>query len=251
MKKLLSTLLILCFALNSQAQNDTDEKKFHLGLLTVSKLNWFTAESKNLSGDGVNAGISLGLSFDQFFAKNYAFSVELLHYSGSYSVMADSLSQKSNRFGDVGIKYKERAFQIPISIKLRTGEIGYWRYFGQIGIAPLINYRSIRADYSNTGVFGSNPDDAIDRFVNENENDFDYADASIVSDDNRRYFLEEDNVSALRVPLMVSAGAEWNLSGSTSIIMGIRYEYGLLNVMKAEGSVGRINSFGIMAGVRF
>ncbi len=251
MKKLLSTLLILCFALNSQAQNDSTEKKFHLGLITVSKLNWLSAETKNLSGDGVNAGISLGLSFDQFFAKNYAFSVELLHYSGSYSALADSISQNSRRFGDVSITYRERAFQIPVSLKLRTGEIGYWRYFGQLGIAPSFNYRSIRADFSVDTLFGKNPDDAIDRLVNENENDFDYADANIVSDVDRRYFLEEDNVSGIRLPLFVSAGAEWNISGQTNIIMGIRYEYGLLNVMKGEGAVGRVSSFGIMAGVRF
>lgn len=251
MKKLLSTLLILCFALNSQASNDSTEKKFHLGLISVSKLNWFSSESKNLSGDGVNAGISLGLSFDQFFAKNYAFSVELLHYSGTYRLLADSISQNSRKFGDVSIKYKERAFQIPISIKLRTGEIGYWRYFGQIGIAPMINYRSIQSDYSVDTLFGSNPDDALGRFVNENENDFDYNDHAPISPENRRYFLEEDNVSAFRLPLMVSAGAEWNVSGQTNIIMGIRYEYGLLNVMKGEGAVGRISSFGIMAGVRF
>lgn len=251
MKKLLTTALILCLSAHLFAQESDEEKKFHLGILFVPKLSWASPDSKNIVAGGVKPGVSMGLSFDYHFAKNYSFAVELHHFSGGYKVEAKNISYKSIRTVNNTITYSERAFQIPVSIKLRTGEIGYWKYFGQIGISPTINYRKIKADYSDPTTFGTNPEDSKDRFVNDGKNDFDYSDANVVSDSERPYFLEEDNVAGLRVPLMISAGAEWNLSGQTSIIMGLRYEYAILNAMKAENTVARVSSFGILAGIRF
>ncbi len=252
MKKLM--FLSLCFlylgnSLYAQDSNDLEIKKFHFGLIAMPKLTWAGAESKNLEGNGVKAGLTLGLSSDLFFAKNYALSIDILHSIGGYKLKADSISRQSNRFADVGINYKENAFQIPISLKLRTNEIGYWTYYAQFGIAPTFAYRSIKATYDKE-VFEI-ADDGVDRLVNEGDNDFDYNNVPFITETNRRYYLEEDNVSKFRYPLLIGLGAEWNISGNTSLIIGMRYHYALSNVMKGEGAVARVSSFNLLTGVRF
>ena len=89
--------------------------------------------------------------------------------------------------------------------------------------------------------------------VNDDENDNIFGNniPNTTEDDANNHYLEEDNISAFRLPIIIGGGAEWNISGNTSILMGIRYEYGLLNLMKADHTVGRANVFNIVAGVRF
>lgn len=255
MKKQLALLLSLFFVMATQAQNETKERKLRLGFLGTSSYGWMSTDSKNLSGGGLKAGVGFGIYGDYFFAENYAFSIEALHSTQGYKLKVDSIctfykpTSEYKKTGGAVINYQMRSFQLPITLKLRTNEIGYWRYFGQIGIAPSFTYRSIKGNYD-PNVF-AREDDNIDRLVNDQENDFIYAGDAQIEDINRDDFLEEDNVSGFRLPLIIGAGGEWNVSGNTAIVMGIRYEYGLLNMMKAENSVARRNVFSLVAGVRF
>ncbi len=257
MKKQLALLLSLFFVIAAQAQNEKKERKLHLGFLGTSSYGWMSTDSKNISGGGLKAGVGLGIYGDYFFAENYAFSVELLHSTQGFKLDADSICTYSKtdlefkKTGNANINYRMRSFQIPLTLKLRTNEIGYWRYYGQLGVAPTVSYRAIKATYD-PGIF-AREDDNIDRLANENENDF-ISGGNIPNtnaEDAKNHFLEEDNIGTFRLPLIIGAGGEWNVSGNTSILMGVRYEYGLLNLMKADHTVGRANVFSLVAGVRF
>ncbi|HCS19051.1 MAG TPA: hypothetical protein DIW47_00555 [Bacteroidetes bacterium] len=253
MKKQLTLCLCLLLSTAGFAQNESSDKKFHLGLIGSTGIGWLSPESKNLQGGGVKAGIAFGVYGDFYFAKNYALNIEVNHTTQGYKTIADSISHtnltnETTKFANVTIDYRIRAFQVPISLKLRTNEIGYMRYFGQLGIAPTFAYKTIFADID-PAVFPK-ADDNVDRQVNDTKNDFDYADPQ-VSNDNKGSFLEEDNISGFRLPLIIGAGAEWNVSGNTAITFGIRYEYGLVNVMRAEETIARPNGFNLVVGVRF
>lgn len=257
MKKQLALLLCLFFVLAAQAQNDSKEKKLHLGFLATSSYGWMSTDSKNISGGGLKAGLGFGIYGDYFFADNYAFSLELLHSTQGYKIDIDSICTYNNsdgsfkKTGNVELNYRMRSFQIPITLKLRTNEIGYWRYYGQLGIAPTIAYRATKGTYT-PDVFAK-ADDNEDRLVNDNENDFSYGTfiPETNADDAENHYLQEDNISSFRVPIIIGAGGEWNISGNTSLLIGIRYEYGLVNLMKADNTVGRANVFNLVAGVRF
>lgn len=255
MKKHLTLCLCLLLTMAGYAQNDSEDKKFHLGLIGAGGIGWLSPESKNLQGGGVKAGIAFGIYGDFYFAKNYALTIEINHTTQGYKTIADSISHtnlltsETRKFANVEIDYRIRAFQVPISLKLRTNEIGYMRYFGQLGIAPTFAYKTIFADFD-PAVFPK-ADDNIDRQVNDTKDDFDYSDPDKVSNDNKGSFLEEDNISGFRLPLIIGAGAEWSISGNTAVTFGIRYEYGLVNVMKAEETIARPNGFNLVVGVRF
>jgi len=255
MKKQIALLVSICFVLAAQAQNDSNGRKLRLGFIGASSYGWMSTDTKNLSGGGVKAGVGFGIYGDYFFAENYAVSIEALHSTQGYKIKADSIftfdkaSNEYKKTGNAVINYQMRSFQIPITLKLRTNEIGFWRYYGQIGIAPAFSYRSVKANFD-PNVF-VRADDNTDRLVNDAENDFIYGDPSLIADGNRDNFLEEDNVLGIRMPLLIGAGGEWTISGNTAVIIGIRYEYGLLNMMKAENAVARRNVFNLVAGVRF
>lgn len=256
MKKQLTLSLCLLLTMAGYAQLDTTNKKFHLGLLGSAGIGWLSPESKNLQGGGVKAGIAFGIYGDFYFAKNYALSVEVNHTTQGYKTIADSIcitidpvTQEFKKYGNVEINYRIRAFQLPISLKLRTNEIGFMRYFGQLGIAPTFSYKSIFADFDQN-IFPKT-DDNTDREVNENKDDFDFADQNKISNANQASFLEEDNMSGFRMPLIIGGGAEWTISGNTAMTFGIRYEYGLVNVMKAEETTARPNALNFLVGVRF
>ncbi|MHB1277710.1 MAG: porin family protein [Bacteroidia bacterium] len=255
MKKQLTLSLCLLFTMAGFAQTEDSPKKIRLGLLASGGIGWMSPESKNVQGGGAKAGIGFGVFGDFYFAKNYAFSLEVNHSTQGYKIKADSISYTdpttsiTSKQANVTIDYRIRAFQIPISLKLRTNEIGYMRYFGQLGIAPTFAYKTIFADFD-PAIFPK-ADDNIDRQVNDTKNDFDYVNSGKVSNDNKNSFLEEDNLSGFRLPLIIGAGAEWTISGNTAITFGIRYEYGLVNVMRAENTIARPNAFNLLVGVRF
>lgn len=250
MKNALISLALLLFASASMAQNKTKEaiteKKIKLGLLSVGQISWIATETSNIKGAGVKGGLNIGLSTDYFFNENYALSVELLHSTTGFKVMANAIDYQYNDStlisrSDVTIDYRYRSFQIPISIKLRTNEIGYLRYFGQVGVAPSFAYRAIRANYSPN--FFPDVIEGEDRLVNERGKDFNQGDP--------RFNLSEDNVRGIILPILLGAGAEWNISGQTSLIFGLRYEYGINNLFKAERTTGSRSCLGLTTGIRF
>ncbi|MBI1221814.1 MAG: outer membrane beta-barrel protein [Bacteroidetes bacterium] len=253
MKKQIALIAACLSVITAFSQNDGNQNKLRLGILATSSYGWVSTDTKNISGGGLKAGIGFGIYGDFYFAKNYALCIEVLHSTQGYKINADSLlsfnsgSGSYKKTGNVNIDYKIRSFQIPITLKLRTNEIGYWRYYGQVGIAPAFAYRGITANYKPAAF--ENADDNSDRMVNSQDNDF--VDVNTISENNRKYFLQEDNILGIRVPILIGGGAEWNLSGNTAILMGVRYEYGLINMMRAQNTIARRNVLNLVAGVRF
>jgi hypothetical protein len=247
MKKVTASILGLCLVSGLFAQNKEADKNFYLGIIAMPTLSWAKEDSKNIAPDGSKFGISLGLTGDLMFSKNYAFSFDLLHVITGVKVKADSVLINGTPRGDVAFDYSIRAFQIPISLKFRTNEIGYMTYWVQAGIAPSVSYRT-RVDISPATHF-PNPDDAENRNPNENEDDFKVSNTG--NNINPTNWLEEDDISTIRVPLMFGLGAEYNLSGNTSLVGAFRYEYGLGNFMKADNTKAYRSALGFMLGIRF
>jgi hypothetical protein len=257
MKKQLSLLMTLIIVYTAHGQS-AEKRKLQLGIMMNPSLGWVVTETNQISSGGVKAGIGLGIMGDYFFADNYALSAEFLHSTQGFKVKANKISYTqpadntaTNKVDDVTINYTIRSFQIPVSLKLRTNEIGHWRYYGQVGLAPSFAYRAIRADFSKE-VFPDS-DDNKKRAVNDKSNDFDYNrdGGTQIPGNELKNHLEEDNIRGFRLPVLIGAGAEWNLSGNTSVIMGIRYEYGLINMMKASDAIGRRNVVSLSTGIRF
>ena len=141
MKKTTVLLALLTICLGSFAQ-----KKFQLGLQVAPNFSWIKANTDNVENDGLKFGFNYGIMGDFNFADNYAFStgISLVNTGGKIirpdiqDVPNSGLTAKGygQTTADVRLKYIE----IPLTLKLKTNEIGYLKYFGQFGFGLGVNY---------------------------------------------------------------------------------------------------------------
>lgn len=205
----LFTLLIFCLAGFSQSN-------FQLGLRVSPNLNWIKPNSENLERDGLKFGFNFGLVGDFNFADNYSFStgIGLANVGGKFikpdiqlnpDGSGTSLHGQTN--ADVQLKYIE----IPLTLKLKTNEIGYMKYFAQVGFGIGFNYDATADEeftFNSNGVNGGTlSNDGVD-----------YA----------------DEINALRASLILGLGGEYNLTGNTSLMLGLSFNNGFTNVFSED-----------------
>lgn len=201
------TVLALMGSILTNAQDTQSTKKFRLGLEVCPNMGWISTDVKGLKSDGSRLGFRFGLLGDVQLGDNanYFFSTGLflnnVGFKTSTTVAAhDSIAALTSK-GESKLQYIE----LPVSIKLKTNEIGYMTYFGQVGF--------------DVGVLTAAKGKVADG---------DFEDAS-------------DFVAPIRVALAVGGGLEYNFSGNTSALVGIKYSNGFTNVNKDKVSVGGVD----------
>ena len=194
-----SVLLLINASLFSQ------EKKVALGLGISPSINWLSAGSEGIRSDGNIVGFNYGLLTDFNFGENYSLASGLFvnSFGGNLEeTHFDTAVSVSN------VKYKIQSILIPITIRMKTKEIGYLRYYGQFGFNPeyVIN---AKADIATQG--GSSE-----------------SDKGIM-----------DEVGNFNFSLVLGIGIMYNLSGTTNFILGLSYNNGFINML--EGNAGAKN----------
>ena len=188
------------------ANSSNENKKFRFGLVLNPNISWLKPNTSGYTKEGSKFGFSYGLSTEFFLAKNYLFSTGLIvnslggeiSYEGVYEDNS-GINFPSEVTQEFNIKYVE----IPLTLKLRTNEIGYMTYYGNFGLKTGIKYKS--------------------------SSDFTYVDIS------NSPKLEKINTASsvffLNTWLVIGAGAEYRISGNTAISLGVSYNNGLINTL--------------------
>lgn len=191
-------LLSILFALtvNGKAQD------IQFSLFADPLLSWFSTDTKETVNGGVRPGFSFGLSYDRYFAENYAFSTGIVllnasgrvHYSDTIDIefKNDVLELPANE----DITYKIQYITIPLGFKFRTNQIGYLTFFSNIGLDPKIVIAA-KADIPEQSIEGENITEELNFF-------------------NLGYHM--------------AAGAEYSLGGKTALVFGLSYENNFLDV---------------------
>ena len=212
--KLFAFALVTCFSTFSFAQEGSDTK-FRFGLKVAPTLAWLKPETKNVEADGAKIGFAYGLIADYNFSQNYAFGtgVEVSYRGGKLKSAgtADSLKYKSS----LTLQYIE----LPLTMKLKTNEIGYITYFGRFGFAPGINIKA-KADFERSA---------------GNEND-----VSIKS-----------STSVFNLSFLVGLGAQYSLGGKTAVLTGITFNNGFLDIDDQEGTKVTSSFIALDLGIMF
>lgn len=212
--------------------SNAQEQRFRLGMKFSGNLSWITPVSKNIERVGTSVGYSYGLMGDFNFQKYYAFSTEILFTDIAGSISHRNLLTYTDSAGTTshsGVQYDYRLkyVQVPLSIKLKTKEFGYWTYWAQFGVAPSF-LTAATADISGKTV----PfDDPTKIRVNKSEND------------QYEYDNFNDKVFLIRTPLIFGAGVEYSLAGNTALYAGFRMDNDLLDMFNADKNVTGKNKF--------
>jgi hypothetical protein len=235
MKKVFTVLMFLLLSIPRILHaGDDDMKNFRFGVTALPSIFGYKPDDlKKFDKGGSTLGFGVLINAEYSFSGNFAigFGVGLGSCGGKIDFLdtvqyyvndGDVLPLKSgkpdlsNATGKTDTfllktrSYKASYYNIPISLKMRTNEIGYLRYF----IEPRLNIgirKRVRAD-----------DDVVN-LGSGSSNVVKNPDLNISTD-----------MAALRMSVAISGGAEYKLSGSTALVFAIGYDYGLTNV--AQGT---------------
>lgn len=200
MKKLaLSLLFVATIITASRAQEDEDQV-FHFGLKASPSVNWFRVDADGVKNEALRIGFTYGLMTEFRITKNYAFAtgLDISYRGGEYSEVQNFGLQsivitRIQRFQFV---------EVPISLKLKTNEIGYLKYYGTFGLLPGVLVKS--------------------------SEDIESPDQALQPDRTKR--SNQSNFAPFNVSLQVGLGIEYNLGGNTSVTAGLHYVNGLIDI---------------------
>lgn len=203
MKKVTFSFLIfiLAFANVVKAQ---DDRKIRFGLSAAPSFAWLKAQEKNVKGSGLGLRFKYGLVFDYRFADYFWFGtgLEVTYLGGSLSyanpsyVREDAVtSLTSNSLVPISkAKYTGQYLEIPLTVKMKTNEINNMVYFAQVGLnaGVLLDGKAKYGSYEKIKVKG--------------------------------------DMAIMRLAVNISGGVEYNLTNTTSLLLGLSYNNGFTNL---------------------
>jgi hypothetical protein len=217
MKKLLFVIILLSSFLYIHSQD------LRFGVFVDPLLSWLTPDAKNISRDGPRIGIKGGLILDKYFAKNYAFTTGVsisnmggnLHYKDS--VIIETLETEVILNPESGVEYKLQYVSVPVGLKFKTNEIGYFTFFAQLGFTPQINIKA-RAEASDNQIDNENISEELNLF-------------------NLSYFF--------------GGGLEYSLGGNTALTGGIIFNNGFIDVLSSKNVKETLSFLSLRLGIMF
>lgn len=214
MKKTVFALLLVFTTVNLFAQAPS---QIRLGLTASPNFGFLKVEDGK--GNGMSTGFSYGLISDFEFAENYWFATGLTvtTINGSGTILNYQPYHGSNKdLKDYDVKFKMQYLQVPLSIKLKTDEIDDLKWFGQFGLTT----------------------------------DFRIGAKQVVEQGNSPIVSNDPNTKFFRAGMLIGGGAEYRISGKTSLLGGVTYNNGLTNIADKDQKV-KNHYIGINLGMFF
>ncbi len=209
-KAFLSILTVLLFTSLLTAQGDRGTK---FGFRVSPGVSWFNPDMSDVSGSP-RLSFGFGAMADIPLMSNIALSTGLggnfvggtMKFPKHAIPVADPKAVDGNYYLNKGT-YKLRYVKVPLTFKGMTNKIGHLRYFLEFGGSMAFNYYA-RMDYNGTPV---------------NEPDFETEDYPI-----------KRMVRAFRATMLIRAGAEYNMTGSTNLVLSLTFDNGLTNTFNPD-----------------
>lgn len=215
---LLTYLFLLLPFTKVMAVND----RFRFGLMAGPGLSWLKPKDKDLNTEKVGYSMNYGLMFEYYFHQNYGISTGLFGGMDAGSISGrDSFEQRPGAVVKVTERYSYQTIQLPLTLKLRTNEIRKFTVFGEIGFT-LNGVVSARASFSEPIPV---PGGSLLEIEKEN-------------------ILRKNNAISSHFPgfrsgffdfrILAGAGFEYAFSGRTSIMFGLYYQNGFVNMLSDQ-----------------
>ncbi len=232
--KVLTLILFGLLFLNLSAQEDNfsndpvaklpdDNQKYRFGLQFNPNISWLKVNTSGYSASGNKFGFSYGLSFEYLMTKNYLFSTGLTVLNTKAKLVHHLINIPSiELIEEFELKYVE----VPILLKLRTNEIGYLTYYGQFGFMAGFKFRdNSTTEYNSTSSFGFNITPTLEP---SDVNEFNFFNLSLV----------------------IGGGIEYNISGNTTLMLGVTFSNGFIDQINKETSAN-LNYVALNFGIYF
>ena len=237
MKKINTLILFCTLTMMSFAQATATTNKFRLGFKVSPNISWLASDNSNMTVGDKSLQFGYGLNFDIFFAENYAIGTGFnINNTGSsftyYKKFQDGVENingtvfnNMNQIGEVNRDLTLKYFQIPLTFKMTTNEIGYITYWGQFGLGLNMNMKAL-----------SNDDiDYLDYQSYDGSGNLSSWVTSSRESESLTKVDVKDDINIFSANLIFAAGIEYNLSGNTSLLAGFTFQNGFTDVLGSEG----------------
>ena len=176
------------------------------GVYADPQLVWLSPDSREVDNDGFKVGISGGLSIDKYFQKNYAVQTGIAIGTQGGKLVFDeetyvtSYDETDTLPAGTGVNYNLNYITLPIGLKLKSNQIGYFSYYARIGFTNQFNIKAKATSSEGT--------------------------------------LDKDNIKDeiffYNLAYHFGIGVEYNISKDTAIDFGISYHNGFIDVTKDD-----------------
>lgn len=189
-----------------------DFKPFRIGIFGDADISWMAPKmdlnsAVKYTSDGSRIVAGWGLFVDWNFTENYSFSTGF-RFGGSGGKLK-FLDKVDTNQATIYRKYDLRYLDIPLNLKLKTNQIGYFTYFFQIGISPGFRLSA----------------EATDKFEG-------------TSLPNRTVDLKsKTETSFLQLGFNVGIGSEYQVSKTFSAFALLGYRNGLIDALTATNGI--------------
>jgi hypothetical protein len=225
MKKIIYSFVIALTASALIAQEAAD-KKVQAGIVLGTGANFTTMNTKTVGNGGStanlmiganvnigfnnNIGLSTGAEFD-FDNVKYKFSNPTFYEFEDLKILRKSEESNAKSLYQITERKQQAIYlTIPTMVIFRTNYIGYFRYFGKIGLRNSFLLSARSNDKGN--LFGIDPNNQT---------------ITTTPSDNTNMKLNSGNdMLFYRGSVGLSGGAEWNFVGSTCLSLEVGYFYG-------------------------
>jgi len=202
----LKIILIVLMIFNSPISNG--QKYIGFGVHVDPVISWFSTDIKEIRNDGARPGFNFGLKFNKYFTPNYSFSTGIsLLKAGGRLVSSDTTIMEFSNFNSTvlpgnPVVYKIQYLTFPLGLKLQTNEIGYITFFSDLGLDPKVALGR-KADIPSLDITGETATDELRLF------NFSYH---------------------------ITAGIEYSLGGTTSLVFGLNFDNNFMDITKDNGN---------------
>lgn len=226
MKKVMLCLLATLAMTATQAQISG----YKIGIKVSPNISYMKSENGDITIDKAPLKFGFGLVVDKMFAEKYAIGtgVNVYRVGGRTRYMYEETVNDVSSIYDLTRDYKLTYVEVPLTLKLRTSPIGGITYWGQFGAGISYLYKAygddqVQKKYDNQGAGGTYQ--SINRdIVTDNGNEI------------------QKELMPVRASMIIAAGIEYPISGSTAIMAGITYNGGLISTYKSKDEVVKLTS---------
>lgn len=212
---LISLCLGYMMITNSNFAQKSQKSNIQLGVKIEPGISWLKVNAKDFSKDGSSLRLSWGFVSDFQFAEKYFFSTGFNVLSTGGSMKYPDYLKFGNdtvaRLGEISRNYSIKYIEIPLSIKMKTRQFGDLTYFAQIGMGLGMRISAKSDD---------------DFYING------YTTALRITNNKI-----EDQVNFLRLSMILSAGVEYNMGGSTFLFGAFTFNNGFTNIFDFKNNI--------------
>ncbi len=205
---------------------------FHFGLNFTPGIYWLTSNTSNNTTNGASFGYGYGANLEFYFTRNYGFltGFEVTQIGAKYTN-----TTALNTFIDSIVKHDETVqyLQIPFELKLKTVPFKNMRYYGLVGLNFGFRLK------------------ATDNYFSENYNSVSMAPTPYYNEVSGNNANISSQTDFFRVSLIIGAGVEYSIAGSTALQASITYNNCFTNLNNTSSNAVNVKGIELMLGILF